>query len=210
MAVVEDVFSRTYSKGAQLFIQQTGPAAFPSPLTEAYILAMQAVAGVKTIKGPKMGRDKVELQELDQSPPSGPSTADLTTAVDFTTTPADTREQYYNKVKAPGDKDMGPVVTALNMTKQQYAILHRLYVNDIPFPWLINLKVKAVAGGGTRCFFLGYGFITDLSMDIQPSALVQASCSIQPAYGIGYISACRALSSLTRVFNNFIPVPACT
>ena len=207
MPAVEDIFNRSYSKGAKLFWKTTGPISVPSPITEPYIAAMTAIAGVKTIKGPKLGRDKVEMAELDQAP-SALTTGDPLGVTNLLTTPAETREMYFNKVKAPGDKDVGPIVMTLNLTHPQYGQLHSAYVRDVTFVWLINLRVKAV-GANTRCFFLGFGFISELSEDVQPASLVTVSCSIQPMFGVGYLSACNNLTVLTRSFYNFIPTASC-
>lgn len=207
MPAVEDIFRRSYSKGARLLLNTGGPVAIPTPITEAFINTMKVVAGVKTIKGPKLGRDKVEMNELDQVPP-GLTTADPLGSTDLLTVPTQTREMYFNKVKAPGDKDVGPVVLTLNLTHQQYGVLHSLYTRDLPFAWLINLRVKQI-GSNTRAFFCGFGFISELSEDIQPSALVTVSCNIQPMFGVGYLSACKSLSALTRSFGNYIPNPTC-
>lgn len=209
MPVVEDVFRRAYSKGARLFIDRAAYSAGAQPaVTETYLNGLQSVAGVKSIKGPKMGRDKVEMMELDQVP-AGVDSADLFTAnADLTATPTQTREMYFNKVKAPGDKDIGPINLALNMTRQMYGILHQLYVRDIVFPWVINLRT-APNGANTRCFWIGYGFIGELTKDIQPSAIVQVTCNIQTSFGVGFMSTCRSITSLTRAFGNFMIKPNC-
>lgn len=214
MPAVEDIFHRTYSKGARLLINSGPPVSVPTPITETYINAMRVVAGVKSIKGPKLGRDKVDMNELDQAP-AGLSSGDPLGTEDLTKLPLQTQEMYFNKVKAPGDKDVGPVVTSLNLTHQQYGVLHNLYTRDLPFVWLINLRVKPITTGAvtpvtnSRCFFIGFGFISELSEDIQPSALITVACSIQPMFGVGYLSACKSLTDLTRNFANYIPNPTC-
>lgn len=218
MSVVENVFSRVYSKGARLFVD-TNSLAATTLINETYIATLPAVAGVKSIKGPKMGRDVIDMNELDQVPPGlVGTTADLATSspgINLATTPTETPEMYYNKIKAPGDKDIGPLVLSLNMTRVWYGKLHQLYIRDIAFLWLINLRTKPItpAGGGggvnSRCFFIGFGFISELSMDVQSSALVTASCSIQPLFGVSFLSNCNSLSTLSNEYVNKLTAPAC-
>lgn len=214
MSVVENVFSRVYSKGARLFIDTMSNSA-TTLVNEAYIAGLPAVAGVKSIKGPKMGRDVIDMNELDQVPPGlVGTTADLGTAgVNLATTPVETPEMYYNKIKAPGDKDIGPLVLSLNMTRAWYGKLHQMYVRDAPFLWLINLRTKpitpAALPANTRCFFIGFGYVSELSLDSQPSALVTASCSLQPMFGVTFLSNCNDLTTLANEYVNHLIQPAC-
>lgn len=218
MSVVESVFSRVYSKGARLFVDTTNAASNPT-IDEAYLGSLPAIAGVISMKGPKMGRDVMDMNELDQIPPHVRGvTVDLggtPLTLDRAASPVETQEMYFNKVKAPGDKDIGPIVLSMNMTRVQYGKLHQMYIRDIVFLWLINLRVRptvSVAVGApvnTRCFFIGYGYVSELSMDIQPSALVKVSCSIQPNFGVGFLSACKSLTSLRDHYINYLTAPAC-
>jgi len=214
MPVVENVFSRVYSKGARLFLDSMTNAS-TNVVNEAYIAALPAVAGVKSIKGPKMGRDVVDMSELDQVPPGllG-TTADIGVAgTNLATTPVETAEMYYNKIKAPGDKDIGPLVLSLNMTRAWYGKLHQLYVRDAPFLWLINLRTRpvtpAAAPVNSRCFFIGFGYVSELSLDSEPNALVTASCSLQPMFGVTFLSNCNSITTLSNEYVNHLIQPAC-
>lgn len=218
MSVVESVFSRVYSKGARLFVDTTNAANSPT-IDEAYLAGLPAIAGVITMKGPKMGRDVVDMNELDQIPPHVRGlTADIAgtpLTLDRATTPVETPEMYFNKVKAPGDKDIGPIALSMNMTRVYYGKLHQMYIRDVAFLWVINLRVRATVAAAvgnpinTRCFFIGYGYVSELSMDIQPSALVKVSCSIQPMFGVGFLSACKSVSSLKDHYVNHLTTPVC-
>ncbi len=210
MPVVDQVYKRIYSKGAGFWLNYGG-SSIPSVITEAYLSTFTKIAGVKTIKGPKMGRDTVDLQELDQVPP-------LLTSPNFTTSqnnlvvPAETREQYFNKVKAPGDKDYGPIALTINMTNTMFQVLSSLQERDIPFPYFINLRSSGTTFATlrtSRTIFFGFGFVQTLGFDVQPSELVQVSCSVQPSFGVGFASVCTSLAQMARVWQNFLEVPSC-
>ncbi len=205
MPVIEDNFYRSYSKGVTFYVRTDG-VAVPSPITTVWLAAMTKIVGLQSVKGPKLGRTTVELAELDQAPPT--SVAPSPVPTEGVLTPALTQEMFWWKTKAPGEKDYGPVSVTLNMTSEIFDILTKWYEKDRVFPWALQIPAKA-NGGNTICMFFGQGFVSELKATAKMGALVQVDLSVQPAFGVGYISTCIPLSALARVWQNFIGSAAC-
>lgn len=191
--IVDQVFGRVYSKGVSLSLNFQ---AFPAP---SGVLATDnaawttwqgyftRVAGVKSIGGPTLGRDNLELAELD----IGVGTA----------TGNQVDEQFYIKNKAPGDKDIAPIPLVLNMSHQQYDVLHQAYFRDRVFGFQINFPQGAL--------LIGLGFVQSLEPTIESSKIVEIACEVQPSFGVDYLSNCTGSTALHNLWRNYLYPATC-
>lgn len=205
--VIETNFYRLYSRGVTFKARLDGTSV-PIPITPAYLNAMNFIAGVKSIKGPKMGRAApVDMEELN----AGTLSSLTSPGLNDTLGTAVTQEMFWYKVKAPNTKDYGPVELTLNMTSIDFGALTKWYERDRVFPWAILIPMKASTDEppNTVCMFFGFGFVKSLKPTIKKSELVTVDASIQPSNGVGFISTCLPLSALSRVWQNFISGGVC-
>ena len=195
--VVDQMFGRVYSKAIQFYMNYATLGLLSNPSVPATDLAaftswssqFVRVAGVKSISGPGLGRDVLELQELDV----GPATANLGGA--------ETAEMFYVKNKAPGDKDIAPVSLTLNMSHQQFEILYSAYIKDLVFGWEIIFPSGAL--------MIGLGFVDSLEPSIESSKIVEVALDIQPSFGVDYTTNCTGYTALHNFWRNYLPNPGC-
>lgn len=187
--MVEQVFGRVYSKGIQLLINLTPPPADPSVTADlnTWLAGFTRVGGVRSIGGPNMQRDVLELQELDVGP------ATLQTG--------EVAENFYYKNKAPGDKEQQPIPVMLNMSHQQFQVLFDSYNADLTFGFEIVFPSGAI--------LLGLAFVDSLEPTIESSKIIDIAMDLQPAFGVDYISNCAGYSVLHGFWANYLPVVPC-
>jgi len=191
--IVDQVFGRTYSKGVSLslnflsFPSPSGVVATDNTAWTTWQTSFSRVAGVKSIGGPTLGRETLDLSELDIGVGSA-----LAGQVD---------EQFYVKNKAPGDKDIQPIPTVLNMTHQQYDVLHQAYFRDSVFGFQINFPQGAI--------LIGLGFVQSLEPTIESSKIIEIACEIQPSFGVDYLSNCTGSTVLHNLWRNYLYPATC-
>lgn len=206
--IIESYFYRMYSKGVTFSARLDGTAV-PSVITTTYLNAFNFIAGVKSIKGPKLGRTGVvDLNELNNGNLSRVLTSPAANSPLGTTV---TQEMFWYKTKAPGDKTYGPIELSLNMNSAQFGYLTRWYERDQYFPWAIRIPAipDASVPPNTICMFFGIGGMKSLKPSIKNGQLVTVEASVQPTHGVGFISTCIPLNDLARVWQNFIGAPVC-
>lgn len=186
--IVDQVLGRVYSKGISLSLNLNN---FPTPSgvvsTEdaawlAWRSGFQRVGGVKSIGGPTLSRDTIEINELDIG-------VGLESA-------ANTFEQYFVKIKAPGDKDLQAIPFVLNMTHAQFSVLHTAYCFDNLFGFQIDFPQGAT--------LIGIGFVQSLEPTIDSSKIVEIACELQPSFGIDYLTACAGSNVLHNLWRNYL------
>ena len=189
--IVEQVFGRVYSKGVRLLTNTAAPPLDPGGAGASALISWLAgftvVGGVKSIGGPQLSRDILELQELDVGP---------TTLVG-----AETPEMFYYKNKAPGDKDIQPIPVMLNMSHQQFQKLFDVYNGDLTVGFMITFPSGAL--------FLGLAFIDGLEPNIESSKIIEIALDLQPAFGVAYQNNCTGYTALASYWANYLPIIAC-
>lgn len=214
--VIESTLFRVNSKGTKFAARLDGTAP-PSPMTMAYLQGFNFVSGVKTIKGPKMGRNKIDMTELNNGQLSTALFSELPTDPLGSTSTVVTQEMYFYKVRAPGTKVYGPVELALNMTSFGYDTLMRWFERSRMFPWVTLIRTAVTPAQAATppipdpppSFMFGYGYVKSLGPKTVKGELVTADVSIQPSHGVGFLSVCTDISTLVRVWKNFIPYSGC-
>lgn len=191
--IVDQVFGRTYSKGVSLslnfetFPTPSGTLSTDNSAWVAWQAFFNRVAGVKSIGGPTLGRENLEIMELDIG--SGAASG------------GQVEEQFYVKNKAPGDKESQPIPIMLNMTHQQYDVLHQAYFRDSIFGFQINFPQGAI--------LIGLGFVHSLEPTIESSKIIEIACEIQPSFGVDYLSNCAGSTALHNMWRNYLYPVSC-
>ena len=193
--VVEQIYGRVYSKGISLSVNFSAP---PAPNADgtantsainAWLSSFTVVAGVRSIAGPSLGRDVLDMNELDLVP-LAPVAGD------------NTYEMYWTKPKAPGDKESQPLSAMLNMTTGQFEQLYRAYMRDLVF----GIMIRFPSGALTICL----GFVESLEPTIESSKIIEVACELQPSFGVDYLSTCASDGVLHGFWQNYLSGGLCT
>ncbi len=193
--VVEQLFHRVYSRGVTLRISTTAiPAYDPDTglpvddaAVETWLNAFVRVAGVTSIDLPTMGRDVIELNELETGPAALGG--------------GETIEMFFQKNRAPGDKNIDPLAAMLNMSQVQLQILYDRFIRDTIFGFSVDFPSGA--------FLLGLGFVNSLEPSIENSKIIEISTELQSSFGMQYISVCDTLDDLTGIWMNYLKSIQC-
>lgn len=191
--IVEQLFERVYSKGISLSVStspvpaSTGNALADGTAMTAWLNAFRRLAGVRSIGGPSLGRDTLDINELDLVP--------------VVLNSGETAEMFYTKPKAPGDKEVQPVNLTLNMTNGEFDWLYNSYMKDLVFGCQIRFPSGAV--------MVWLGFVDSLEATLESSKIVEVACDLQPTFGVDYVSLCPNNNALRAFWLNYLPDSGC-